>query len=470
MIKLIKYSIILLLFFSSFFPNSFSNAQSDSNGVYYLVQTGDTLGSIALKFNVTVDELMQVNGLSNPDILSPGQQLLIPGLSGIQGLITPIILTFDESVKDLSRIYSVNLNSLIILNKITSLSTYIAGREILIPIAEETKYPHSAQYNSGSTILELAVLTNTNLEVISSSNKFNSYVDIFPGENLFFTEDIDLTLINSITSKVDFSVSPLPLKQGATATVSISSTTPISVIGTLNGSILHFFAKDNITFTALQGIYALAEPGITTLNLSITYASGLTKDFHRSILLTTGNFLTDAPLIVDPSTIDPSITGPENEKIQLLVSQFTPQKLWTGVFMSPAFYPDITSYFGSRRTYNNDPTVTFHGGVDFGGGETLPIVAPADGKVVFAGFLPVRGNTTFIDHGLGVFTGYYHQSKILVAVGDNVTTGQKIGEVGNTGRVSNATDYPGAGAHLHWEVWVNGIQVNPLDWLDQEYP
>jgi murein DD-endopeptidase MepM/ murein hydrolase activator NlpD len=100
--------------------------------------------------------------------------------------------------------------------------------------------------------------------------------------------------------------------------------------------------------------------------------------------------------------------------------------------------------------------------MDFGGGNGLPITAPAPGVVVFAGTLDIRGNATIIDHGWGVYSGFWHQSEFKVKVGDLVETGQVIGLVGGTGRVT--------GAHLHWEVWVNGIQVNPMGWLETVYP
>jgi len=74
----------------------------------------------------------------------------------------------------------------------------------------------------------------------------------------------------------------------------------------------------------------------------------------------------------------------------------------------------------------------------------------------------VRGNATMIDHGWGVYTGYYHQKEIYVQVGDRVQAGQLIGLVGSTGRSQ--------GPHLHFEVWVNGVQVDPLDWLSQTFP
>ena len=86
----------------------------------------------------------------------------------------------------------------------------------------------------------------------------------------------------------------------------------------------------------------------------------------------------------------------------------------------------------------------------------------ADGVVVFAGPLTVRGNATMIDHGQGIYTGYMHQSEIFVEPGQRVKAGDLIGLVGGTGRVE--------GPHLHWEVWVGGIQVDPIDWLMNSYP
>jgi len=92
----------------------------------------------------------------------------------------------------------------------------------------------------------------------------------------------------------------------------------------------------------------------------------------------------------------------------------------------------------------------------------LNIYAPAAGKVVFAGPLDVRGNAVILDHGHGVYSGYWHQSEMAVSVGDFLSPGQLIGIIGSTGRST--------GPHLHWEIWVNGVQVNPYDWLVNSYP
>jgi murein DD-endopeptidase MepM/ murein hydrolase activator NlpD len=74
----------------------------------------------------------------------------------------------------------------------------------------------------------------------------------------------------------------------------------------------------------------------------------------------------------------------------------------------------------------------------------------------------VRGNVVFIDHGQGVFSGFYHLSKILVTPGQTVSVGDRLGLVGSTGFSS--------GAHLHWSLWVNGEYVDPIEWTERVIP
>ena len=81
---------------------------------------------------------------------------------------------------------------------------------------------------------------------------------------------------------------------------------------------------------------------------------------------------------------------------------------------------------------------------------------------VLAEELPIRGNTTVIEHGRGVYTGYWHQVSIDVSVRQRVQAGDIIGRVGDSGLST--------GTHLHWEVWINGIQVDPLEWLQLDIP
>ncbi len=181
------------------------------------------------------------------------------------------------------------------------------------------------------------------------------------------------------------------------------------------------------------------------------------------LILKSGFFPNDPPLVVDPETIDPAVTRPEEEQIAKIIAAATPEKLWTKKFRVPVDAPVCyKSTFGNRRSYNGGPYTSFHGGTDYGVCANLNILAPADGIVVFSGPLTVRGNATLIDHGWGVYSGYWHQKEIKVKVGDRVKSGDLIGLIGATGQVT--------GPHLHWEIVVNGIQVEPVDWLEHVYP
>jgi murein DD-endopeptidase MepM/ murein hydrolase activator NlpD len=95
-----------------------------------------------------------------------------------------------------------------------------------------------------------------------------------------------------------------------------------------------------------------------------------------------------------------------------------------------------------------------HSGTDFLSPSGTPVKAPNAGRVVGARDLYFSGNSVIIDHGLGLFSFFAHLSRLEVAEGERVKTGQVIGLVGATGRVT--------GAHLHWTLRVGGARVDPL--------
>ncbi len=98
-----------------------------------------------------------------------------------------------------------------------------------------------------------------------------------------------------------------------------------------------------------------------------------------------------------------------------------------------------------------------HKGIDMAGATGSPIYATADGVVSFAGWQTGFGNVVKITHEFGFQTVYAHQSKIRVTKGQRVSRGERIGDMGNTGRSS--------GPHLHYEVRTNGTAVNPMDFI-----
>lgn len=113
--------------------------------------------------------------------------------------------------------------------------------------------------------------------------------------------------------------------------------------------------------------------------------------------------------------------------------------------------PVITAPFGDLRVFNGEKK-SQHYGVDLNGRISDPISAANDGRVVMVRDCYSSGNTTIVDHGLGLFTLYFHQSKILVHEGQTVKRGQRIGLVGRTGRVT--------GPHLHWGVKIGELYVD----------
>jgi murein DD-endopeptidase MepM/ murein hydrolase activator NlpD len=117
----------------------------------------------------------------------------------------------------------------------------------------------------------------------------------------------------------------------------------------------------------------------------------------------------------------------------------------------------VLSPFGVKRLHNGKPTGEFHAGIDQRSAAGRPIHAVAAGTVKIAQPFAVLGGTVAIDHGQGLETMYLHMSKLLVAPGAQVKKGEVIGYVGATGRAN--------GPHLHWVVDVNGVPVNPQQWV-----
>jgi murein DD-endopeptidase MepM/ murein hydrolase activator NlpD len=341
---------------------------------------------------------------------------------------------------------------------------------LIVPFeAKDNSVGFRASLAPGQSLLELAASRNSNPWSLIIDTEFQGSWTVFPGEALHLPGD-DIVGPGALPEVItELTLDPVLLSQGKTLVVRVSGQPGLTLHGSLAGRELRFFELDG-GYVALQGIQAMTEPGLYPLTLTGTLPNGTEGDtqpfsFSQPVLISSGNYVYDPVLRVDPETLDTAVTQPEDELWADLGAPVTAEKMWNGLFQSPVpvqFNDCWTSLFGNRRSYNGSAYNYFHSDLDFCGGEGTELFAPAAGKVVFTGPLAVRGNATVIDHGWGVYTAYDHQSEILVKLGDLVEPGQLIGRGGSTGRTT--------GPHLHWEVWVGGVQVDPTDWLDQPFP
>ncbi len=167
-------------------------------------------------------------------------------------------------------------------------------------------------------------------------------------------------------------------------------------------------------------------------------------------------------LIVESSKVTPppealQRIADEKAEAEKIYNTITPTRYWNKPFIYP-MESNITSYYGSARTYNG-VLKSYHGGVDFRARTPLPILATNDGVVVLVKDRYYAGGTVIIDHGEGIYSCYFHMSRYDVKVGESVQRGHTIGLTGATGRIT--------GPHLHFGLMVLGLQSDPLDLIDQ---
>jgi murein DD-endopeptidase MepM/ murein hydrolase activator NlpD len=465
--KLIKIAISLLLIVLWISPTGYVFAQDEQpDGPVYIVQEGDTLWDIARRFGVSVEELEQYNGITDAGQITIGTELVIPGMEGVQGILVTKEVPYGENLRSLSRRYQVSMEDLARLNRITSPNELFTGSFIIIP-EDNANAPATERVAlaPGRSLLELAVSQGMNPWTMVSMNDLNGSSEVLPGDVLRVPKEGAVEGPGALPGRIEaIEVNPLPMIQGKTSVINLATESELTAQGALTGHEFNFFRTGNGSYVALQGVHAMIEPGFYPLTVNGSLEDGTPFAFSQQVYIQDGGYAFET-LVVNPETVDPANTEPEDKIWNALPLEDNPERQWDEIFQSPVsplFADCFPSYYGNRRSYNGSPYNYFHTGLDFCGGVGAEIYAPAPGVVVYTGTLTVRGNATMIDHGWGVYSGYMHQSEILVNVGDYVQAGDLIGLVGGTGRVT--------GSHLHLEVWVGGVQVDPMDWLERAYP
>lgn len=162
--------------------------------------------------------------------------------------------------------------------------------------------------------------------------------------------------------------------------------------------------------------------------------------------------LTLPPAMVDLAPQTERRALEESARLRAVLAAITPDRLWRGRFTRPVVGSEPGSGFGARRIINGKPRAP-HGGADYAAPAGTPVVAANDGRVALVGEFFFPGRLVVLDHGLGLYTLYFHLERYDVREGDRVTRGQPIGRVGATGRAT--------GPHLHFGVQVGLARVDP---------
>ena len=460
---LMKSKILFLLILVSFIlPAKTVHAQSEPVLPVYVIESGDTLYTVAYRFGVGLNELIAANDFEDPNNLKIGDQVKIPGYEGLEGIISSALVQPGETFRYLSVSTNADMAALSRLSRLTSPTELYIGSEVFTiqPQDSLTKFSLGLLPADGS-IEETAIVSGVNPWNIRLSSVNQNETVLIAGDPLF-ASGIQGSEIVSITAP-QLSIAPLPITQGKSFAITLHNLPDAAIEAEFNGKPLYFHPDGENTFTAIAGIHAMQEPGLVSLSIIATDAGNVLFDLDQNAIVQSGNYTSEIVIGVDSYTIESETILAEDTTLAELVNN-TDTKYWASNFGYPVDEPYLGSTFGRRRTYNGGAYNYYHTGVDFTvqTANNLNIYAAAPGTVIFSDTLPIKGLFTIIDHGWGVYSGYAHQSESFVSVGQSVQAGEMIGTIGNTGR--------SVGPHLHWEVWVNGIPVDPLQWIQEELP
>ncbi len=250
------------------------------------------------------------------------------------------------------------------------------------------------------------------------------------------------------------SLEPATVPQGDIGTLVLRPSRPTTVTATLLGKPLALF-QENGQWYGLVGVWAGTKPATWPLVITAQDPLGGPAVVEQRELRIAGREFEVEQVTLSADTLslilDTDAVNKEAALVTKLITPRTPKRLWQGQFQRP-LAGEVSSTYGQRRSYNGGPAQEYHSGLDLAADEGQPVAATNAGKVVFAGPLKVRGNVAIIDHGWGLYSGYYHMSALKVTAGQTVRRGETIGLVGSTGLST--------GPHLHWIMWLG---TNPID-------
>jgi len=261
-------------------------------------------------------------------------------------------------------------------------------------------------------------------------------------------------LLSSNLWSFDINITPEEPKQGDVILIRIGHYDGETPEGSFLGKKLHFFKSVSGDFLSLAGIDMKTTPGEYNLTLNIDE-----KITEKKINVVSGLFE------IQRLTLPQKMVDLDHKTLKRVEAELTRlaklwpimnEKLWESRFIMPLQGAVIGS-FGAKRIINHQEKSP-HSGIDIRAKEGDPIIAPNNGRIVLIDEQFFGGKTIVIDHGYGIYSMFYHLSKIEVHLNQKVKRGDLIGLAGSTGRAT--------GPHLHWGVRLHGQRINPLSLVE----
>ncbi len=466
---------VLLLFFILSFP-IFSLADNDGF-IIYKVTKGDTLWSISQKYNTSLETILAYNNIKEKDILSLGQIIKIPQNNFQTTDYIIHIVKKGETLWSIAQRYNLCVDLILATNN-------IANSE-LISIGQEMKIPSHKNAVAETNIVNQAVIdkknNNINNNISQPENAEPIVYTVKAGDNLWnisrkYGVSVEVIIeVNNLRDKDLLSLGQkleIPAIGGRISDSNQKQEPTIITYTVVKGdtlwSISQRYDVKMISIISVNNLKEISRLSIgqklklLITNMDIAKAEGYSQEAVAEEIIyyvkkgeSLWSISRDYNVKLESIIAANSITDASKISIgqQLRIPNVPGARLSICNFIWPV-RGRITSPYGVRVLNGRKE---FHAGIDIGGPTGTNIVAAESGRVSYTGYMRGFGNVIILSHDGGYSTVYGHNSVNLVKKGQYVKKGSIIGKVGRTG---NAT-----GSHLHFEIRLGGKPVNPLSYL-----
>lgn len=447
------------------------------SGTIHVVQRGETLFRIAQSYGLTTEALAAANGILNPSNILVGQRLIIPLGNTQPDVPQTYVVQYADTLQTIASVFGTDVNTLVALNGLTNPNSIYVGQTLTIrgeiPSPTEAETDSSTPIASniihriqrGETLFRIAQRYGVSMSDIQALNGIADPSRIITGTDLIIpagggSENPASALPPAIAS---LDLTPQVLVEGKTGRIRLVTASAATVVIQFLGRNIAVSTQDSLSHLAFASVPLGTTPGIYPLSVTVNEFSGAVTPLDFNVQVNSGFY--GSQYVTLPANkielLTPGVEDNERAILERVTAPVTGERFFDGPMGLPAA-ASMFSAFGAKRAYNGGGMDRYHTGADFAGAPGTPVLAAATGRVVLADTMNIRGVAVIIDHGWGVYTVYAHMNDRYVSIGDFVQSGQAIGTIGSTGRAT--------GAHLHWEVWVNGTPVDPMQWTLEAFP